>query len=265
MSGGTQGVRADDALETGKLHEQLARRLAREIVSGRLEVDSTFPPSEDLSARYGVSRTVSRETVQALASAGLVSVHHGRRSVVAPSSSWRFLDGLVKYAIAREQLSGELAADLFEVRAIMEEAATLRCAARATEAELRELVDRAHACLTTVRDENHDLDRDWLAEEDLAFHRAIATGANNHVLAHLVTDVRLELIPTWAADQLHRAEIITVWEEHSRIAELLLSGDGVAAREAMTNHMTASVRTTLRRVFPEGEQSAIDARWSRDA
>ncbi len=52
-------------------------------MSGRIGVGEAFPSSEEI-VNYGVSRTVARETVQALAMLGMVNIQHGKRTEVCP-------------------------------------------------------------------------------------------------------------------------------------------------------------------------------------
>ncbi len=102
----------DDVIEQERLHERVARRLARDIVAGRLQEGDIVPPAEVIAKKFAVSRTVGREVLQALSSAGLIDVRHGRKSTVTAAKDWRFLEDLVQHAISREQLAGSLAADL---------------------------------------------------------------------------------------------------------------------------------------------------------
>ena len=68
-----------------RLSQQLSTLLAAEIVSGRIGVGEAFPSSEEIVNQFGVSRTVARETVQALAMLGMVNVQHGKRTEVLPA------------------------------------------------------------------------------------------------------------------------------------------------------------------------------------
>ena len=65
----TEGRRPGVGLqEPQRLSRQLSTLLAAEIVSGRIGAGESFASSEEIVNRYSVSRTVARETVQALAS-----------------------------------------------------------------------------------------------------------------------------------------------------------------------------------------------------
>ena len=60
-------------------------RLAAEIVSGRWHGVDGFPFVDEIVQRYGVSRTVARETLQTLTMVGLVRSQHGKRTEVMPA------------------------------------------------------------------------------------------------------------------------------------------------------------------------------------
>ena len=70
--------------------------------------------------RFGVSRTVARETVQALAMLGLVRVQHGKRTEVCPPEDWDILSAVVQEALRREGKAEPLLRDLYEFRLLIE-------------------------------------------------------------------------------------------------------------------------------------------------
>ena len=112
---GVEGLR-----EPRRLSHQLATLLAAEIVSGRIEVGQAFPSAEEIVTRFGVSRTVARETVQALAMLGLVFVQHGKRTEVCPPEDWDILSSVVQEALRREGKAEPLLRDLYEFRILIE-------------------------------------------------------------------------------------------------------------------------------------------------
>jgi DNA-binding FadR family transcriptional regulator len=255
----------DDVIEQERLHERVARRLARDIVSGRLREGDIVPPAEVIAQNFSVSRTVGREVLQALSAAGLIDVRHGRKSTVTAAKEWRFLEDLVQHAISREQLAGSLAADLYEVRRLVEVAATEMCAVRASDEHLDHIVDMAQRMHDTA--DEHDgqsLDVRGRVSDDLAFHGAIAEGSGNLVLARLVADIRRELVPTWAVDQLDVSEVREVHDAHLVIAKALRARDVPAARKEMARHLDWSIGTTLRRALTDEQLEDVDSRWRPD-
>lgn len=254
----------DDLSRTDRMHERLARLLAREIVSGRMEPGEIFPPSEELAERYGVSRTVGRETTQSLSAAGLLEVRHGRRTIVNAAEHWKFLEDLVKQAISAEQLTGELATDLFEARAVLEVAVTRMCAERADDAHLDRLLERSREMLRVAQNRRISSPEvlAHLVEEDRAFHYMIAQGSGNVVLTGMSTDIRRELIPTWALEQLSRKEVVMVARHHLEIAEALRAHDAETAEAEMRAHLKRAVSTTLKRALRPEQSAVVDRRFT---
>jgi DNA-binding FadR family transcriptional regulator len=255
----------DEVIEQERLHERVARRLARDIVAGRLKEGDVVPPAEVIAQRFAVSRTVGREVLQALSAAGLIDVKHGRKSIVTAAKEWRFLEDLVQHAISREQLAGSLAADLYEVRRLVEIAATEMCAVRASEEQLDHIVDLAQRMHDEAAGkEGEPLDVRGRVSDDLAFHGAIAEGSGNLVLTRLVADIRRELVPTWAVDQLDADEVRDVHDAHLTIAKALRKRDAGKARREMARHLDWSVGTTLRRALSDEQLDEVDNRWQPD-
>jgi len=60
-----------------RLGTTVVSELADDIVSGRVAAGSTLPTEADLGGRFGVSRTVVRESVQLLQDKGLVLIRRG--------------------------------------------------------------------------------------------------------------------------------------------------------------------------------------------
>lgn len=65
------------------LHEQLRRRVATAIASGALEAGASLPTEQELQDALGVSRSVVRQALAALAASGAIERRRGRGSVVA--------------------------------------------------------------------------------------------------------------------------------------------------------------------------------------
>ena len=135
--------RKEGLREPERLSHQLSTLLAAEIVSGRIDVGAAFPSSEEIVNRYGVSRTVAREMVQALAMLGMVNIQHGKRTEVCPPEDWDILSSVVQEALRREGKAEPLLHDLYEFRILVEPQAAAWMAEYASPAEVNELVELA--------------------------------------------------------------------------------------------------------------------------
>ncbi|MDX3006558.1 FCD domain-containing protein [Kribbella solani] len=249
-------------LQTARLHERLARRLALEIVAGQWSQDEVVPSAEVLAADYGVSRTVARETLQALSSAGLISVRHGKRTVVAPMYEWRFLDDLVQSAVASGRIGGKVATDLLETRICLEIQAARWCAQRASDELLESINETAEDQLRLAKDPAPSMNE--LAAIDIRFHTLLVQGSDNNVVAQLASSLRRQLIPTWALDQLEPDELVKNAREHLSIAMALQSRDPDAVQKAVAKHFDWAADSMLKRSIPDLDHSEADRRIRLD-
>ena len=226
-----------------KLHVQLAEQLAREIVSGRLAAGEPVPSEPQLVAEYEVSKTVVRETLQLLAAAGMLSIQHGKRTLVTPVEEWNILSGVVQEAYRAEGLAGPMIQELYEVRLLLEPQAARWTAERATDEQLeqiQELLDEMDTALSSG-------DQTEFLESDRKFHAAIiGRGAANRVLQAILHDIHALLNTSWAMTDLSPKQQGTVLEQHRAIAAAVLRRDGDAADEAMRTHLTWAAETDRR-------------------
>jgi len=214
-----------------RLREKLAAELAREIVSGALPTGSPVPSEPELIEHYEVSKTVVRETVQLLASAGLVKVQHGKRTTVLDGDEWDILSPLVQAAFLDSGSVEALVRELHEVRQLLEPHAAAHAAARATPED--------HDRLATITDVaaplGADANREFL-ESDRAFHLAIVrSGSHNRVLSAILRDV-YTIFHAGIVD-LSEASLHTAIDQHKAIATAIRDGDAAAAEQLMRDHL----------------------------
>jgi DNA-binding FadR family transcriptional regulator len=204
-----------------------------EIVAGTLPAGSLIPSEPELVATYGVSKTVVRETVQALAALGLVRVQHGKRSVVLPESDWNILSPQLQEAYRAARLAYPLVQELYDVRLILEPQAARWTAERRSRAhceELEHLIDRMRDLL------NAGQNAEFL-ECDREFHLIIATASANRVLRAVVRDVHELLITSWLLTDLARQDLEAIYEQHAGIALAIVDRDSARAEEEMRAHL----------------------------
>jgi GntR family transcriptional regulator, transcriptional repressor for pyruvate dehydrogenase complex len=237
---------AIEGLSEVRMHERLAVALAREIVSGRLAEGATFPTSDALTATHGVSRTVSREALQALAAAGLIRIQHGKRTIVNQVAEWRFLDVLVQRAMQEEELPEKLVRDLYEARGCIETATARLCARRRSDETVQELegiLGKMSASLSDGEVTPAVLSRGVAL--DRAFHGAIGDGSGNVVLARAVRDTHRGLVASWHLSTLDPARLQLILEQHAGIVKAIRRRSGSGAAEAMRQHIEWSLEDAL--------------------
>jgi DNA-binding FadR family transcriptional regulator len=235
-------------LTTTRLRERLAAELARDIVSGQLAPGSRIPSEPELVEEYEVSKTVARETVQMLGAVGLVSVQHGKRTIVQDGHEWNILSPLVQQAFLDAGSVEALVRELHEVRQLLEPRAAAHAAARATpeDCERLERITSA-ACEHRPAEASPEL-----LELDREFHLAVVrSGAHNRVLSGILRDVYTILHK--GIVELSEASWQTVMKQHKAIADAIAAHDPAAAEQLMREHLTwaAKARGIRRAGDPE--------------
>lgn len=191
---------------------RVAEQLRSEIRTGALAAGAPLRQN-DVAARLGVSSTPVREAFQMLERTGLVQ-REGRRGVRVFSPT---VDDLI---------------GSYEIRAALEPLAALRAARRVTPdhlLRLRELVADMDA---------HAVTNEVFMGLNASFHNCLAEAAGNPRLAQLIAAEQASTasyVAFLGVDQRssERAQI-----EHNRIVDALAAGDGMAAADAMREHLS---------------------------
>jgi DNA-binding FadR family transcriptional regulator len=250
-----RGSRLHDDLREPRLRERLAVRLACEIVSGRLPAGSPFPSAEEIVQRYGISRTVARETVHTLSMLGLVLVQHGKRTEVLPKDEWDILSAVVQDALRREGRAGPLLRDLYEFRMLVEPGAARLMAERASPDEVSEL-ERLAGTMSALAEESSKRRTEEGADSafhqaDWDFHHLVARASGNALVGAVIRDIREVLATLWSLSRLGPEEIARVAEQHARIAAAMARRDPARAADAMREHLSWASTLDLLRLGDE--------------
>jgi GntR family transcriptional repressor for pyruvate dehydrogenase complex len=214
--------------ETVRMHERLAVGLASQIVAGALAEGAVFPGADDLVREYGVSRTVARETMQALSAAGLITIQHGKRTIVNPIVEWHLLDDLIRMALAEVRVPRKLFEDLFEARLHIEMTIARLAAERIGADDATRLLELP----TLTQTENLGM----TMATDREFHSAIAEAAGNAVLAQMARDIHRSLRATWDP-ALSKRLANEVRVQHQAIATAIASHEPDKAVAAVKRHI----------------------------
>jgi DNA-binding GntR family transcriptional regulator len=212
--------------------DQIAQVIEEMIVAGRL-APGTVLRQDDLSRRFGVSRTPIREALRQLVALGLVSFTPNR--------------GVRVRALDRDEWS-----ETFVARAALEGAAAELAAQRLT-ADLLGEIDKANAEFarqtTLLRDpqlskeERARASYAWVAAND-RFHNAIVRSAHAPLIERLITNLRRVFsgeslwAPGSAADTLYETNL----KQHEAIRHALAAGNGQATRVLVHDHIMDSWR-----------------------
>jgi GntR family transcriptional regulator, transcriptional repressor for pyruvate dehydrogenase complex len=211
------------------LTDEAIEKIKQMIISGRVRPGEKLPREADLAAELGLSRNSLREAVKALSLINVLDVRQGDGTYatsLAPSLLLEALSFMVDFHRDDSVL------EFLEVRRILEPAATALAAVRMPGEEKKALGEVLDA--VTV-----DSPVDDFIATDLEFHRRIAVGAGNSVLASLVDNMSLPTARArvWRAMTEPRALERTL-AEHRAIYQAIVHGDADLARSWATVHIT---------------------------
>jgi DNA-binding FadR family transcriptional regulator len=221
-----------------KLGEQVTRALVSRIVNSELETNAFAPSEQEICKEFGVSKTVAREAIAALVAKGLVSVQHGRRPRVQPSSAWDVFDPVILELQSDDETIEKLLQEMQSLRAVLEPEIAAIAAERIT-------ADQLEALQTALDAMEQTSEFAELLEQDLQFHLVLVESTDNQVLSHIMKSLRTLL----RISVIHRAatmrETLTVTPDwHRRIFEAVAAHDPEGARNAMLEHILAATMRT---------------------
>lgn len=158
------------------LTDEAIERIKEMIVSGELRPGGRLPKEADLAERLGLSRNSLREAVKALSLIKVLDVRQGDGTYVTSLRPEVLLD-TVGFIVDFHRDDSVLY--LLEVRRILEAEATGLAARKMPEEDIADLGKVLDAMESATNLDN-------LIEGDLEFHRRIAHGSGNPVLASLI-------------------------------------------------------------------------------
>jgi DNA-binding FadR family transcriptional regulator len=232
--------------------------LKTHISESQLAKGNKLGSLNELSQRFGVSRTVIREAVSALRSDGVVEARHGVgvfvRDPPRPSTDepGTFDADVALAPLARLKTSFM---DLLELRMAFEVHAAGLAAVRRSWAQESNIWNAARQFEASLEDEAA------LDHLDFVFHRSIAEATNNGAFIEFFSLMSLQILPQPAFSRQLNPALITpdyiqnTVVEHQAICEAISSGSAEQAREAMRAHLN---RSHLRyRGFADGTASPL--------
>jgi GntR family transcriptional regulator, transcriptional repressor for pyruvate dehydrogenase complex len=224
------------------LTDEAIEKIKQMILSGRVRPGEKLPREADLAAELGLSRNSLREAVKALSLINVLDVRQGDGTYatsLAPSLLLEALSFIVDFH------RDDTVLEFLEVRRILEPAATAMAAMKMTDEDLAELERILDSVDVDSAVEN-------FVAADLEFHRKIALGSGNTVLASLVDNMSM---PTARArvwrgmTEPHALE--RTLGEHRAIYQAIANRDPDLARSWAAVHI-AGIESWLRLALTNG-------------
>lgn len=213
--------------------DELFKVFEQKIFSGELQEGSPLPPEREIVQSYGVSRTVVRETVLALANKGLVEAKPRFRPIVRKPSADTALE-TIETLVRRLLIQPNGVKNLFDTRILIEAALVRQAALQAGKDDIADLKSALAANCAAIP-QNLEFYR-----TDMAFHAIFFEISGNPLLPAIHRAYTAWLAPQW--QQMPRMEDRnrTNYEAHRAIYEAILMRDPDAAEAALRSHMTAA-------------------------
>ncbi len=217
------------------LHVQVAREIARSILSREIVEGEIIPSEFSLCEQFGVSRTALREAIKLLTSKGLLESRPKIGTRVATQDKWNMLDSQLI-----EWMDGLVNGSLFysqflELRRAIEPEACALAALSAT-AEQRIELSEIFQRMTAIATANTFDDAAW-TEADLSFHRLIFIATDNRFylpFGNILSTVYINFIGFSSQDG------STCLKEHQKIYDAIMAGKAEEAKQASLDHLQGS-------------------------
>lgn len=218
-----------------KLAEMVVDALRKRIGAGEFAAGEKLPTESQMTVHFGVSRTVVREAIAALAADGTVQSRQGAGVFVLANAASAF-------SSIRGETSNKIsvALNVLEVRMGIEiESAGLAAMRRSNsqDAAIQEAWNEFGRLLKVGNP---------TGKTDFAFHRAIAAATNNPFYMEVLDGLGSRTIPCDVASPWGTESVLTydyqvgLHEEHKRILLAISAQNAEGAREAMREHLSRS-------------------------
>jgi DNA-binding FadR family transcriptional regulator len=214
-------------------------KIKQMIVSGELAPGDRLPKEADLAERLGLSRNSLREAVRALSLINVLDVRQGDGTYVTSLEPGLLLDTL---SFVLDLHQDDTVLQFFEVRRILEPAATAMAAELMKDDEIEEL-----RVILESLPERPTIEE--LVANDLRFHQRIAQGSGNSVLCSFIESLSgpTNRARVWRG-LTQEGALQKTREQHMAIYEAIAARQADIARSWATVHV-AGVESWLRRAL----------------
>lgn len=215
--------------------KMLSQTVADNILS-MITIEKRFGPGKQLpnelalASELNVSRTTLREAVRMLAARDILEIKRGKGTFVTQHAFRQTQD--------LEQLSDIKvnAGDLYEMRLIFEPEAAYLAAKRATESEIRRILDFGQ------RIEDKILAHEDRTDDEHAFHKAIAQATHNEFMNKLMPILYQAIAKGVALSAQSEKAVQDTINDHHSIMEFLEQRNADGAKCAMKIHIIHAMK-----------------------
>lgn len=224
------GIRDSGLIESirkKRVAEQVADRIRVLILDGTFPAGQALPAERALAEWFGVSRGSIRDAFRTLETIGLLVTRHGQGTFPQELD----VDRLVAPLASVLSYHYELQDELLDVRLIFEPAVARVAAARVTDedvADLERILEAQRKKLKTGRS---------ALAEVTAFHHVVARATRNRVVVIIMATLNDLLVESRKRRLKQKGRPGRSLLGHEAVVSALRRRDGVAAAEAMREHL----------------------------
>lgn len=240
----TETPSSDAAVKRPRVQKNVTRSLATDICNDLFPPNGMLPTEGELCIRYGVSRTVIRESLKILESKGMVRGRSRIGTQICPREDWNLLDRKVLEWIGPRIFDLDLLQSILDARRATEPYAAELAAERATVQEIADI----ESAWQRMKEAEGDVEAFTAA--DVAFHTNLMKASHNQVFMQLSSIIQAALeFSLHASNEAVDAKDEAV-EIHRALIEALRVRDKAAARASslqMLDLATRDLATALRK------------------
>jgi len=225
----------DEPIPRRRLYEEVERRLADEIRSGRLKAGDPIPSERDLMQRYGVGRPAIREALLSLRQKGLVRIGAGERTRVSKPTLDAVVEG-VSGSVSLMLANPQGVRDLQHARRFFECALARHAAEHAAASDVERLRSRLEANCSALNNPAA------FERTDVEFHYELARIAGNPIFSSLHQATVGWLTQQRSISLMQPGAMRTAFAYHQRVFDAIAAHDPNAAESGMRAHLLSVER-----------------------
>ncbi|KXB53357.1 FCD domain protein [Corynebacterium sp. CMW7794] len=217
--------------------------IGAEIVTGVIKTDQRFT-LQDISVRFGISRTVAREAMRALEQMGLVMSSRRVGLTVLPMTEWNVFDQqVINWRLAGEKSRGPQLHSLNQVRLAIEPIAARLAASTASEEQRGEILDLALRLHELEVSPSHRVGEELAI--DLRFHASILYASGNEMFAALAPSLLAMLKGKSVYGSRKRDPMSGTVDLHIELAEAIRDGEAAQAERLAREILDETSSTSI--------------------
>lgn len=201
------------------------------IVEKRFLAGDKLPNENVLSVELNISRTTLREAIKILTARGILEIYRGKGTYVKENVDLGSRSEIDQLADIKINVG-----DLYEMRLIFEPEAAYYAAIRATDRELKKIIEYGNTIEEQIK---NGVDRTKSEQE---FHKAIAKATHNDFMNKLMPIIYKAIGKGVIISGSNQLAVEDTLHDHRMIMDFLKNRDGEGARIAMKLHIMHAIQ-----------------------